>query len=109
YCLLLILAIYKWHKMMREKEGIKDAGEHLFLSVLIPARNEGNRIGNLLESLALQDFPAQRYEVILIDDHSEDDTVAIAHTLAAALSLPLRSVLLSEKSQARKYVQGKKA
>src|SRR5690606_22127115 len=51
----------------------------------------------------------QRYEVILIDDHSEDDTVAIAHTLAAALSLPLRSVLLSEKSQARKYVQGKKA
>lgn len=109
YCLLLIAAVYKWQEMLGRKGEIRETGESLFLSILIPARNEAGRIGKLLESLALQDFPAHSYEVILIDDHSEDNTVEVSESLAAALSLPFRSVLLGEIMPNGMILKGKKA
>ncbi|MDA7959514.1 MAG: glycosyltransferase [Nitrosopumilus sp.] len=42
------------------------------VSVIIPARNEERFIGGCLESLAAQDYPD--YEVIVVDDSSEDST-----------------------------------
>jgi poly-beta-1,6-N-acetyl-D-glucosamine synthase len=47
------------------------------VSVIIAARNEQERIGLCLRHLALIDYPAERHEVILIDDHSGDNTAAI--------------------------------
>src|SRR5919198_5805523 len=46
-------------------------------SVIVPARNAAATIGRTLEALAAQDFP-QEYEVIVVDDGSTDDTVAVA-------------------------------
>ena len=48
---------------------------HHKVSVLIPARNEADNILSLLESLKKQDY--QNIEVIVLDDHSEDETYAI--------------------------------
>lgn len=42
------------------------------ISVLIPARNEKAKLPWLLESLAKLDYPAEYYEIILINDHSSD-------------------------------------
>ena len=47
------------------------------ISVIIPARNEENNIGRLLEALQQQDFPAGQIETIVVDDHSTDNTAAI--------------------------------
>src|SRR6266567_7027044 len=47
------------------------------ISVLVPARNEENNIGACLQSLSLQSYPKDFYEVIVIDDHSTDRTAAI--------------------------------
>ncbi|GAE92921.1 4,4'-diaponeurosporenoate glycosyltransferase [Gracilibacillus boraciitolerans JCM 21714] len=48
-----------------------------FLSIIIPARNEENRITPpLLHSLQEQDF--QSFEVLVIDDQSFDNTVTVA-------------------------------
>lgn len=46
-----------------------------FVSVIVPARNEGSKVGRCLESLARQDYP--HYEVIAVDDRSDDDTGAV--------------------------------
>jgi 4,4'-diaponeurosporenoate glycosyltransferase len=46
------------------------------LSVLIPARNESHRLPLLLSSLKNQTHPA--LEVLVIDDHSDDDTASLA-------------------------------
>ena len=43
-----------------------------FVSILIPARNEENRIMPCLESLLKQDYPA--YEILVLDDRSTDGT-----------------------------------
>ncbi|HOR28157.1 MAG TPA: glycosyltransferase family 2 protein [Candidatus Sumerlaeota bacterium] len=52
-----------------------------FISVCIPARNEEHNVGPLLESLARQAYPC--YEVLLLDDCSEDRTAEIALAIAA--------------------------
>lgn len=50
-------------------------GKPPLISVLVPARNEEDNIGNLLESLRSQDYP--NFEVVVLDDNSVDNTAAI--------------------------------
>ena len=50
------------------------------ISVVVAARNEAENLPALLQSMAAQDYPAILWELILVDDHSEDDTVAIAES-----------------------------
>lgn len=45
------------------------------VSVIIPVRNEENNIKNLLEDLILQKYANDKMEIIVVDDHSEDQTV----------------------------------
>ncbi|MCP9749626.1 glycosyltransferase [Ferruginibacter sp. HRS2-29] len=47
------------------------------VTVIIPARNEEKNIGRCLESITAQDFPAEQLQVIVVDDHSEDETASI--------------------------------
>lgn len=47
------------------------------LSVIIPARNEEANIRACLNSILNQSYPGHLFEVIVIDDHSTDDTAAI--------------------------------
>lgn len=46
------------------------------VTILIAARNEEDRIADLLRAVLAQDYPA--FDVILVDDHSDDNTVEIA-------------------------------
>lgn len=51
----------------------------VFVSVLVPARNEELNIAACIESLCRQDYPA--YEVIVLNDGSEDATGSILESL----------------------------
>jgi chlorobactene glucosyltransferase len=51
-----------------------------FISVVVPARNEGTKIRRCIESLANQNYP--NYEIVAIDDRSTDDTGKIIRELA---------------------------
>jgi 4,4'-diaponeurosporenoate glycosyltransferase len=52
------------------------------VSIIIPARNEEHRITPLLQSLK-QEGAFKDHEVIVVDDHSKDQTAAIAHSFGA--------------------------
>ncbi|MBK1871741.1 glycosyltransferase [Marinobacter sp. 1-3A] len=49
------------------------------ISVIVPAHNEEKYISQCLESLAAQDYPKQKYEVIVVDNNSTDQTSEIAN------------------------------
>jgi hopene-associated glycosyltransferase HpnB len=50
---------------------------------VLPARNEAETIGRAVESLASQDYPGE-FRIIVVDDHSEDETAALAESAAKA-------------------------
>lgn len=51
------------------------------IAVIIPARNEEDVIGECLKSLLAQDYPKDLLQIIVVDDHSDDATAAIAESL----------------------------
>lgn len=51
------------------------------LSVLVPARNEASNIRVCLQAIAQQNYAAELFEIILLDDHSEDETIQLAQQL----------------------------
>jgi chlorobactene glucosyltransferase len=52
------------------------------ISVIIPARDEEANIGTCLRSLLAQDYPDDRLDVVVVDDHSADRTAAIVEDMA---------------------------
>ncbi len=47
------------------------------ISILIPARNEADHIGECIQSVLRQSYPPDLMEILVIDDHSEDATARI--------------------------------
>jgi len=47
-----------------------------FISVIIPARNERKNMGACIDSILAQKYPAHLFEIIVVDDHSEDGTAS---------------------------------
>ena len=54
------------------------AAELPFASVVVPSLNEKRWIATCIESVLAQDYPAERREVIVVDNGSTDGTVEIA-------------------------------
>ena len=55
----------------------------LFVSVVLPVRNEALFIGATLAQLLDQDYPQDRFEVLVVDGVSDDETPAIVAAVAA--------------------------
>jgi succinoglycan biosynthesis protein ExoA len=51
-----------------------------FVSVIVPMRNERRYIDRCLRSLAEQDYPRDRYEVIVVDGSSNDGSLEIVES-----------------------------
>jgi glycosyltransferase involved in cell wall biosynthesis len=65
--------------------GAEDAGgAGPAVSVIVPARNAARTIGDTLAALARQDLP-EPYEVVVVDDGSDDETAAIAKRSGGAV------------------------
>lgn len=57
--------------------------EKPYVSIVIAARNEAKRIPQLIESLKVQDYPREKFEVIIVDDDSSDGTYALLQKMAS--------------------------
>jgi cellulose synthase/poly-beta-1,6-N-acetylglucosamine synthase-like glycosyltransferase len=95
YC-LLILAYRKWFRKLRpfQTQGLDPATG---FSIIIPARNEAENIGNCLQDLLSQNYPAHLVEIIVINDHSTDDTAAIVQSLIREHPKQIQLIDLEEK------------
>lgn len=52
------------------------------VTIIIPARNEAQNIGQCLQSIIQQTYPAELFEVIVVDDHSTDNTAGVVESFA---------------------------
>lgn len=58
----------------------------IYLSIVIPIRNEEKFIGETLSALAAQDYPRERFELLVVDGQSTDSTCAVVKEFMAANS-----------------------
>jgi len=75
YVGLLMWLLHGWRLAVRSQPQ-KRVGQQ-FISVIIAARNEANNLPRLLERLKAQDYPRDRFEIIVVDDHSNDGTAEV--------------------------------
>jgi biofilm PGA synthesis N-glycosyltransferase PgaC len=57
------------------------------VAVIIPTRNESANLPFLLESLSNQTYPSENFQVIISDDHSDDNTIEVAENCISELNL----------------------
>lgn len=105
YAILILLYRY-W--LLRLPVFIpKEKETHTFFSVIIPARNEADNIPHCLVSVLSQNYPSALFEVILINDHSTDETEALVRELQNRF-VNLRLLNLAERIQDRQLNAYKK-
>lgn len=76
YFLLIASINFYWNKIDFRKI-LSDGPPEIPVSVIIPARNEAPNIQRVLNAVLSQSYPADLYEIIVIDDHSTDHTAMI--------------------------------
>lgn len=97
YSIALIWAIGKWRKMELGSKNI-EVPPGKFVSVIIPVRDEELNILSLLTDLSKQRYSKSKYEVIVIDDGSEDFTISLVHEYREMTDMRLE-VLISADYQ----------
>jgi cellulose synthase/poly-beta-1,6-N-acetylglucosamine synthase-like glycosyltransferase len=80
--LLAAMAYYLWF-LWTVWRGLKrsvspGSNDVLTVSIIVAARNEEQNIKTCLDGLASQDYDPARFEIIIVDDHSNDRTPALA-------------------------------
>ena len=73
YCSLIIAFIVGFDKV--ENFKLTKLLPKTKFSVIIPFRNETANLKSLLHSVSLLNYPKELYEILFIDDESEDDSV----------------------------------
>lgn len=102
YIIYFIFLLVGWMKI--KTPGAFSGDGTLYFSVVIPVRNEADHIYALLSDLDKQDYPRENYEIIVVDDSSEDDTVKEVHRAINNLTVKITLV----ESAADKAFEGKK-
>lgn len=95
YALLTVSLWWGWHRTPTVRyaaEDVPDGGPTI--TVVIPVRNEAANLPDLLADLAQQTYP--RFEVIVADDASSDDTAHLARAFAGAVSFRLTVFSLAD-------------
>lgn len=68
-------------------------------SVVIPTYNRSEKLKNCLKSLFEQDYPKSKFEIIVVDDGSQDDTQAVLEKMQKNSPVVLRSFHQQNKGQ----------
>jgi cellulose synthase/poly-beta-1,6-N-acetylglucosamine synthase-like glycosyltransferase len=63
-----------------------------YISIIIPFRNESQNILESLSSLEKQDYPKERFEVIYVNDFSDDDSLELLYRAEKSLNIKIISV-----------------
>ena len=85
YCIVIIL-FFIGFDLVNPFRFKKNVPKNAF-SILIPFRNEATELPTLLESISKLQYPTAKYEIIFINDGSEDDSVEIINKYFDKLSM----------------------
>lgn len=85
YFIILLFIIYR--NLKKIKNFIPVSSPSTYVSVVIACRNEEKNISLLLDRLTQQNYRSDIFEVIIVDDHSTDNTSKSALSFSHRLNL----------------------
>lgn len=91
YFVLLIVLRIGWTKAVALKET-QSSEKTFFISVVVAMRNEENNIENLVHDLSNQNYLPSYFEIIIVDDHSADESIHRARTINTSQNLSVISL-----------------
>ena len=104
YVIVMLVCAYGW-KRLPYSNPIQNADNQTFISILVAARNESENIENCLKSIIAQNYPKHLFEVIVIDDSSEDDTFTLANSFREENIRVIKLADFSEKGGKKKAIE----
>jgi hopene-associated glycosyltransferase HpnB len=79
--LYLLLARGSFWRLSEDKIEPRQLEDWPHVVAVVPVRNEATTISQAISSIAKQDYPGE-FSIIVVDDHSEDGTAALAQQAA---------------------------
>lgn len=80
YCIYMYVAFKHQVRKLKKHPPVINHDYKPFITIMIPAHNEGIVIKNTVENITTVDY--DNYELILIDDRSEDNTAEVIKQIA---------------------------
>lgn len=108
YLVLCIILILHWNKTALYQYKVNKS-PHTSISVIVPVRNEAENIRSCINSLLSQSYPSDRYEIIIVDDQSYDETPDILEEIKdprvhyMRLGVEKRTTIEGSKKKALSY------
>ena len=84
YASLIIYYRAAWKSIPNFQNPVSSIRHPVSITVIIPARNEEHNLPALLKGLIEQSYDKKKFEVIIVDDHSTDNTAEVIKQFAAA-------------------------
>ena len=95
HCVVFLNLLYWFRSLSLSKENT----QQLSFTVIIPVRNEESNILKLVQRLESQDFPTDKMEIIVVNDHSEDNTLDLISQYDSQVQLRIFSLTGQEKGK----------
>lgn len=104
--IFFLMKIFSGLKKLKPSESASIPDE--FISVIVPFRNEERNILANLKSIETQDYPKEKFEIIYVDDSSEDNSLNLLQDNKIAdnikvLSVPEEFSVNAHKKRAVRY------
>ncbi|MDR0898561.1 MAG: glycosyltransferase family 2 protein [Oscillospiraceae bacterium] len=80
---VLTVGGFAFYRKMAQTDGRIPLAEYPMVSVMVPAHNESLVLKRTLTALLNFDYPPDKYEIILINDNSSDDTIGLVRDIQA--------------------------
>lgn len=87
---IFLLKVYYGLSKLRIVESERIPRE--FISIIVPFRNEEKNILNIYNSLTAQNYPTEKYEIIFVDDSSNDNSLNLLTNLQKKENVSIHSV-----------------
>ena len=86
YYIFLLLLLYGWESVMAKPN--QGSERYLTISIIVPFRNEEHTLEKLIQSLSSLQYPKDKLQIILVNDHSSDRSLElISPYLSATIQL----------------------
>jgi cellulose synthase/poly-beta-1,6-N-acetylglucosamine synthase-like glycosyltransferase len=97
YIIFSLINLYGWLKP-NNPQSINNKNNSF--TIILSARNEESNIGSWIQSINQLDYPTELIEIIIVNDHSEDNTPNILESLKCKFEL--KPISLAENEYGKK-------